>query len=262
MLHSNTEIRKKLNTLGLTEKETLVYLSLAKFDTVGIGKLAVETGLTPQNLYNYIESLKNKNLAGEVLNKNKKAFFAKDIKNLQQSFQKKIELINLVDNELAEYKIKYAHNIKLYKGLTTIRHLFIERMKRQPQGSQIFSNETSSLDFTGQFMGDKFNLYENVRINRKFKVNVMLIIEDKAHLAGHAELTKNKRQFNETRIIHHTLFGSSALYIWSDRVWILIKDSQEKFEILEIISQEIVASFKFYFQYIWSSAQVVYQSQD
>ena len=58
----SNELIQKISALGLKEKEAEVYFALLKLDKEPVGKISKETGLTKQNLYNYLADLKNKNL--------------------------------------------------------------------------------------------------------------------------------------------------------------------------------------------------------
>ena len=94
-----------------------------------------EAGVDLTNFRQHVhELLKEKNLAGEVVENGRKKFFPKDVKNLENNLKNKLDLVDLLDEEMAEYKLKYSSGIKLYKGKKKIQRLFIERMKRQISG--------------------------------------------------------------------------------------------------------------------------------
>jgi len=259
----------QLIELGLKDKEVLTYLGLVTRTKISAVQLALEIGLTKQNLYNYLEMLKDKGLVGELYNGKTRFFFAKDIKNFKNkiisSLKDKIKTADLMSKELMEYQIKNMNNFKYYNGFEKIRTLFISEMRRQKTGSQEFSIETctkeSKFSFSSTFMKEKFKLYENIRLNRKVKVNPLVVISDEWDLEREIGDINNLRHLNETRIIKQPLLMMNFLYIWDDKIWLMLINNNSEFELLEIGNQKVRDNYKFIFSLLWEQSTLVYKSK-
>ena len=67
--------------------------------------------------------------------------------------------------------------------------------------------------------------------------------------------------FSEQKVLQKSVLGFSALYIWEDRVWILL-EGKGSYQVLEIVNKGIKESFNLYFQGIWQQSDLVYKSKD
>jgi len=258
------DLIRKIVKLGLKEKEALVYLSLLKFDKLSIGKIAQETGLTKQNLYNYLDDLKIKNLVGELLDGGTRLFFAKDIDIFKESLMAEIERKKYLSKEigewLADYMIKTSPGLNRYRGVEEIRSAFVEIMSKQKNGASLMAIETQDLDFINFLMGKSFEVYEKFRVKNKIWINILLVVNDCVYFEAYKEAILPLRLYDETRIVNKekAMFGFWGLYIWSDRVWLLLKEN-DNYEMVEIINGNLVGGFKFYFDLVWKQAVTFYK---
>ena len=84
---------KSLKQLGLQEKEIKVYLVILKLGSLPAQMIASETDIKRTTVYLVLEKLKKIGLVGEIIEKNKKLFFAeKPEKLLKIARQKKKEI--------------------------------------------------------------------------------------------------------------------------------------------------------------------------
>ena len=80
---------KILQQIGLSEKEIKIYFAILKIGSSPAQKIALETGIKRTTVYLILEKLKDFGLVGEIIEKNKKIFFAEKPKKLLKIIQEK-----------------------------------------------------------------------------------------------------------------------------------------------------------------------------
>ncbi len=94
---------KSLKQIGLKEKEIKIYLAILKLGSVSAQNIAHETGVKRTTVYLVLERLKQIGLVGEIIQKNKKMFFAEKPDKLLKIAQKKKKEIEKEEERIKEF---------------------------------------------------------------------------------------------------------------------------------------------------------------
>ena len=168
---------KSLKQIGLKEKEIKVYTAILKLGSVSAQNIAHETGVKRTTVYLVLEKLKQIGLVGEIIQKNKKIFFAEKPDKLLKIAQKKKKEIEKEEERIKEILPQLE---RILKNKTTepkeeIRHL---------QGTE-----------------GTWNIIENILKSRK---DLFVIFPGKTY--GHlglsrilSDVTKKRRQIGGTK---------------------------------------------------------------
>ena len=97
--HGSSEIAKKLKEVGLSNKESEVYIALLKNSPTSGGDLAKFLNMDRTHTYNVLKNLVYKGLASHIIKEKKTLFQASSPKNLLnqiQQYLKEFKLLELV----------------------------------------------------------------------------------------------------------------------------------------------------------------------
>ena len=129
------ELKEKLSEIGLSNKESDVYLALLKNSPISGGELAKLLNMDRTHTYNLLNNLINKGLATHILKNNKRLFRSTSPKNLLNQVQKKETIIKSMLSELLELEQlkKEPSVVRVLEGKeglrTIIRMLFESKIK-------------------------------------------------------------------------------------------------------------------------------------
>lgn len=267
MTYEFKDLIKKLQGVGLSEKEAYVYVTLNKFYKTRLGTLAVEMSLGEDEVDKVLEGLKDKGLVSISSWLGKKTFYPRDLRHFKHGQVKGLILkknyVKLLYEELKVIRSAENSILNHYKGMHKIRKLFIREIRNQEEGGEEFSIETYAygFSFSKSLMGDRYDEYENERINKKFKTNALIVVKnhwDKQEEIGNVD---NHRMYNETKVIQLPSYGFSCSYVWKDKVWILVR-TQENFNLIEIKNRDVWMTYRFNFDLLWKQAEPIYKSEE
>jgi len=128
-------LNEQLKEIGLSNKESEVYIALLKNSPIGGGGLAKLLNMDRTHTYNVLSNLINKGLATHILKSNKKLFRSTSPKNLLNQVQKKETIINSILPELLKLEEikKEPSNVRILEGKeglrTMVRMLFDSEAK-------------------------------------------------------------------------------------------------------------------------------------
>ncbi|HEX9804079.1 MAG TPA: helix-turn-helix domain-containing protein, partial [Candidatus Dojkabacteria bacterium] len=129
------QIEEFLASFGLTENETILYLTLLKSGPSSIMDLSRETGIKRSTAHNNVEDLIKKGLAIQTVHKERRRVMAEDPEKLHMLMeQKKWELssleknlpgvVNLINADFPQKKESQELEIKYYEGLSGVRSIY------------------------------------------------------------------------------------------------------------------------------------------
>ncbi len=109
------KIQSSLKDLGLTIKESQVYTALLSCGNAAAYTLAEKTGLKAPTVYLTLQNLISKNLVYTLPRSKKKLFYAKDPRELINSFEEKVsrtkkllpEMLALLPSDIPKIKVNY-----------------------------------------------------------------------------------------------------------------------------------------------------------
>jgi sugar-specific transcriptional regulator TrmB len=122
---------KKLEKLGLTRNESIVYLSLLKLGSTSAQNLVKESELHRSRVYDALESLQRKGLAGFVVKDFKKYFQAVEPEKLFGYIEEQKEVLKEIMPELKDIKGMKKEEISaaVYKGKEGLKAIHSEMLK-------------------------------------------------------------------------------------------------------------------------------------
>ena len=121
MSKNTDEIEKRLEDLGLSEKESRVYLALLPHKDIGSSKLIRATGLHGQFVYDALEKLESRGLARHVVQNGRKKFSANTPDRLMALIEEKRLTAQSVAKELhARFAGKHEQDFEVYQGESAI----------------------------------------------------------------------------------------------------------------------------------------------
>src|SRR3989338_5206647 len=146
---------RKLETLGLTEKESRVYLALLPYRDIGSSKLIRATGLHGQFVYDSLSKLEEKGLARHVIQNGRKKFSA----NTPTRFLSLIEEKRLSAQSVAkELQSRYAgereQDVEIFQGESAFIAHQLKLLERQPRDTVIDVIASESERYQATFEAD------------------------------------------------------------------------------------------------------------
>lgn len=248
---------KSLKQIGLKEKEIKVYLIVLEKGSLTAQTIALETGIKRTTVYLVLERLKKIGLVGEIIEKNKKAFFAeKPEKLLKIIWEKKKEM------EKEEIRVK----------------------ELLPQLEKILKNKKTALDEEIRHYQEPegaWNIAEDMLKNRKdFYVISPGKIYDYLGLSRFiSDMTKKRRQsggtkafmitdyhpqnlkffreedtdFREMRFLPEIKDFNSAMILYADKIALV--SLVKPYSSILIKNNEIFSLVKFMFDSLWKELE-------
>lgn len=236
-------------SLGLTENESRVYLTLLNLGTAQAGQITEKSGIHRRNVYDAIARLMEKGLVSFVTVNNKKLFSPVNPKRFLEIIdEKKFELDNL-KNEFNKIipeldlrtKLQEKHDVRFFKGVEGLKTVYEDIIR-------------TGKDYIGYGPGRQiekilkhyFEHFVNKRI--KARIRIRLIYD---------EDSRNKVKINplsEVRYIPQEYSSRAALRIYGDKVALLLLSEEEPLAIV-IKNKAIADGYRKYFEVMWKAAR-------
>jgi len=239
---------KLLEDLGLTKGEITVYLTLLKLGETTTGKIIEEAGISSGKIYEILDKLIKKGLAGYITKEKTKYFTAASPKRILNYLNKKEhelkekekQLIKELPKLLAlEKTAKKDYETTLFQGFKGYETAIFEALSETNQKDTILSvgvmsNKQGNINVL-------WRKWHQERIKRKIKCKI--IFSDKEE---HYKKLK-KMKYANLRVISG--ITPAAVDVIGKRVLILTHG--EKPSVLSIKNPEIVESFTNFFNNLW-----------
>jgi len=249
-------MEKELRKLGLSENESNVYLELLKLGLSHAKPIIEKTKLHRQLVYDALESLIKKGLAGYVIQSNRKYFKASNPSQFEEYFNKKE---NNLKKERALFKSllpkllilskssKQEQEAVIYQGNKGIKSLLNDMMKEKLPILTIGASDTNAESFKYH---TRFNLpvFHKERIENKISLKILLSKEMKKRSKNLQRL-----RYTSSRILPKEFTSNSSTNIYGNKVSIIMW-GEEPFGII-IKSKDIAESQKKHFRLLWKIAK-------
>ncbi len=236
------QLKEKLSEIGLSNKESEVYIALLKNSPISGGELAKLLNMDRTHTYNLLNNLINKGLATHILENNKKLFRSTSPKNLLNQVQKKETIIKDILPGLLELEQvkKEPSVVRVLEGKEGLRTLI--RM--------LFDNKEKDICVYGG-TGKSYEVlkYEMPRIAKETGIK---------HIKGKIITAEKLREklFTKLKNFDVRYIGEitpSSTMIFGNIVSIQIFD--EKISVILIESKSVAESYRKYFESLWKSAK-------
>ena len=241
----NKQILEDLQSLGLKEKESLVYLALLELGEVGSSKIIKKSSLHGQYVYDCLESLEEKGLVQHLIKNGRKKFIAKNPKTLLGLIERQRVVASSVAEKLKEVMIMPPHqHFETYQGKESYLAYEFETLKNAPENSEILVIGGSGDDFAKVMEKDLYE-YEKLRIAKKISVRYIGSENQKKDLTH----SKNHRELFEYKILPGLFTGMVNTNIWPDSIGFNIFGSPVT--AFSISNPVIAGSYKQFFETLW-----------
>ncbi|MEI7511294.1 MAG: helix-turn-helix domain-containing protein [Candidatus Peregrinibacteria bacterium] len=246
-------VQKFLRSLGLSEKETLVYLAGLELGTQPISIIAKKLGLQRTTLYNIVDSLAKKGLGYKAEKwgmtvfsiaspENLMAYLEREKKEYTKSIEKKQE--DLQDFLPALLSLETHHcskpKIRFYEGEKGVREAY-EGTLQSSEPIRAYANVETMHEGLPNFFPEYYQR------RRDSGVSIRAILPDNP--TGLERAKEDKNEARMTRLVDHTKYSfSPEMNVYDNKV--LFASWKEKMVVV-IESEEIADLQKKMFDLLW-----------
>jgi sugar-specific transcriptional regulator TrmB len=249
--NDENQLLKKLEELGLNEKESRVYIALLSREYVGTSKLIGATGLHSQYVYDGLKGLEEKGLVHHVVKNGRKKFAAQTPKHLEILVQEKQRTVDALVPQLLSMAGKSdMQSFEVYQGVESFKAEEFKKLENAAENSSLHIIGDEGLLFY-DVMGDDIHVYEETRINKKI---FLRYVASPDHVSKALEALP-RTEYMEFRTLEGLQSGRINTNIWEDRVSINIYGNPVM--TFSISNREIAANYLNFFDSLWSKCDVV-----
>lgn len=185
----NQKLANILKNLGLTDKESEVYLASLSLGPATILKLSQASGLKRTTIYSIIESLQQKGLMIIELHGWKKMFSAADPRKLEQVLEnRKKELKSNLPELLSLYNLKGDEStLKYYEGLEAVKSVYESLIQdiKPHEDYFVITNIEEWLEL------DKSFFMDFIKRRAKLNINICLLFQESEEARKHQKFQQN-----------------------------------------------------------------------
>ncbi len=240
---------KILKDLGLSERESKVYLALIELGETTVGPIASKTRIQHPKIYQTLEKLIDKGLVSFVIKSKTKYFQPQDPKHLLNILKEKVRNFSEIIADLKE-KQKFSQEkqiAKVYEGYEAIKAMYENILEELDKKSYyyVFAFKDEYLDSQ---LSSRFLRNIHQRLSEKH-VDDRLI----AHISIKKEFKENYKKIKGVKFRFTKMNFPLGLMIINNRIinWIW----GERPTAIEIISKQIASQYKKFFLEVWKSAK-------
>ena len=246
----DSNLLKKLNALGLSEKESRVYLALLPRQNVGTSKLINATGLHGQFVYMALERLEELGLAKHVLERGRKKFSPNTPKRLLSLVDEKKLVAQSVAEELqSRFSGAHEQDFEIFQGESTFVSHEFNLLEEMPDGctvNVIGGGGTNYIDI----IGTEIDEYERLRNLKNIKVRYISSAAQEDSLKKMATI----RQNFEYKIFPNLEKGLVDTDIWPGKV--VLSFFGNPILSFTLTNKEIADSYQRFFEALWEASKL------
>lgn len=246
---SDKDLFKRLEEIGLTEKEARVYIALLSDQHVGSSALIRTTKLHGQFVYAAIDRLEELGLAKHAVQNGRKKFSANPPSQLLSLVEEKRMAAQSVARELeGRFTDQSGQDFEVYRdrGAFVAHELaLLEDAQKGITLSIIGGGGTSYIDT----MGFEMNEYEKCRVEKNIAIQYISSPAQGPYLQIMAQ---NRANF-KYRLFPNLQNGLVDTHIWEDKVTINTFGAPPLSFMIK--STEIAASYKAFFEALWEASR-------
>lgn len=235
-------IQDFLHSIGLSDKETDLYLELLKYDFLSPTEISRKTGINRTTVYPILEQLMQKRLVREVEGSKKGKYMAESPERLKTYFQEKMakfeEQERLLDDVIPQLRgLEHRDSnsepvVKYYSGRQGVLDSLHDYLEIIPSGSEVAM--VYSQDFVEKmFTPSEMKVARSLRIKRSLSVKTIY-----SYSKGEREPVKNS-----TRVMLPEKYKVLGDIAFTDDVVRFYSGEKELFGII-VRSKEIAQTLK------------------
>ncbi len=232
-----------LRTLGLTEIEERVYLTLIEEGPSLAGHISRKSGVHRRMVYDATERLIKKGLVSYIMKNNRRLFEAVDPERLLQIVQEQEAAVKQVlpQLKLAHSMSKEKQETNFFKGHAGVKGVFEDQIKEGKELLILAASPSAREMFPAYF-----HWFD---IRRKQKNIKTRMLADAKHAGKFSDAP-----ISEVRHIAGLGNEQTSTNIYGDKVAIIFWNKEKPFVVL-IKQKEIADAYRAYFEQIWKIAK-------
>ncbi|MFA6305763.1 MAG: helix-turn-helix domain-containing protein [Candidatus Gracilibacteria bacterium] len=242
------ELIQILISLGLTDKESKVYLAATEVGTSPVSQIAQKAGINRVTTYDILEKLKQRGLISHFTKKQTKYFTSTKPETLLEEFEKHTNSLRLALPKLKRLTGETAHpRVRYFEGIEGIKAIYADTL----------TSKTEILNYSNsEEIRNAWPKYDTEYIEKRAKKKIFLrgICQNDEHGKKVHEL--DQKYFREMRVIDPSQFDfTNEINIYDDKIAIISFKDELIGMIIE--SQQIANSQRAIFDMCWKFAKIL-----
>lgn len=232
-------MEKILSNLGLTQNESKVYLALMELGPSKAGIISKKSRLHRRVVYDCLEMLVNKGMAGYITKNGTKLFSGNNPDKLKQILKEKEETLDSIMPLLNQLflKTKEKEETNFFKGINGLKSV----MEDQLNYKEI--KIISSGNYAYETLQYYFKWYDKRRVKGKIKVKIIL-----------NNKSKNNIPLSEIRYMPEKYASPLSINIYGDKIALIYWSKDNPIAIV-IKNKEISKGYEKYFLFYWNKSK-------
>jgi sugar-specific transcriptional regulator TrmB len=245
-----------LETLGLTQGEIKVYLALNKLGEATIGPIGTESKVSKSKMYDILEKLTDKGLAGHITKNGTKYFVANDPHMILEYINRKEEELEKIKQGAAELipqlmiqratasQKRVAEIYEGYQGLRAIREELMLNFKAGDTLLVLGAPKIANVKWEGWLLD-----FHKKRRERKVKLKIIYNADAKEYGA-----VRKKMEMTEVRYLPNSMVSPNWIDIFPEAILFgIVTPLTLAFVVRD---KELAQSFKAYFDIMWKQSKI------
>ncbi len=242
----NRRLLNGLEKLGLTDKESRVYLYLIGREAeVGSSKIVAATHLHGQYVYTALESLEDKGLVKHTLKNNRKKWSANPPARIESLVEEKRIVANEMRDVLEKMFVRqHEQEFEVYQGEDQFIANELHMIEEAEPGSfiDIVGGEGSTFS---ALLGENRRIYNEKSVGKNIAVRFIGTSEQKEYL----ETTKKSRPHFDFRIMPDFNRSDVSTSIYPQHIQFQIYG--DPVLVFKIKSEQIAKNYRMFFESLW-----------
>lgn len=237
---------KNLEKLGLTEKESRIYVYLiGRTAEIGSSKIVEATKLHGQYVYTALESLEGKGLVKHVIKNNRKKWSANPPVRISSLVEEKRMIANEIQDTLGKmFARQHEQEFEVYQGEDQFVANELQAIDEAEQGSSIDIIGGEGDRFS-ELLGENRRLYNEKSIAKDIQVRFIGTSEQRDYL----ETTKKSRPNFDFRIMPG--FNKSSVSTSIHQKAVQFQIYGDPVLVFKIKSEHIAQNYRTFFESLW-----------
>lgn len=239
----------ELERLGLSRKESVVYLALLEHGSVGSSKIIEATELHGQFVYQALTSLEQRGLVAHAVVRGRKKFHATHPRTLVRVAEQQVHLAEQVVEQLQSLTLAPSPStFEIYQGQEAFVAHEEELLRSAATKSELCVIGGQGDRFI-ELMGNAYGPYEFLRRKKEIYVRYLGSVEQ----ADALKRAQADRFLFEARVLPTSFTGLVNTNIWPERVNLNTFGTPITSFVLS--SNEVAKSYRGFFEALWTLAK-------
>lgn len=238
-----------LINLGLSERESRVYLALIELGQTTVGPIAKKTRIQHSKIYQTLEKLIDKGLVSFVIISKTKHFQAHDPKHLLNILkEKERSFLEILQDLRKKQKLSQEKQIAIvYEGYEAIKSMYENILDELDKNGYYyvfaFKNEYLISQLASRFLRNVHHKLSEKKVDDRLIVNISVKKEFKENYKG---IKGIKFRFTKMNLPFGLMIINNRIINW---IW------EERPTAIEIVSKQMASQYKKFFLEVWKSSK-------